>query len=228
MAKIFSHIKSTPYKFRHITFAIILWFVLMPFLEGGGFRLVLLNCLTSLIVLSGIIAVSEKRKTVIIGVSLGTPWFILSWIEILTAPLPLILSLISNSFLILFLIFTAFIILKFILESKEVSGDILYGAISTYFIIGGFWSMIYAVLETVQPGSFIISSTHNLDGAVNWSNFVYYSYTTLTTLGYGDVVPVTSLARSFAVLEAIMGVMYLAIIISRLVGLFIARSTMKE
>jgi len=224
MSTIFSHIKSTQYKFRHITFAIILWFILMPFLEGSGYKQILLNCLTSLIVLAGIFAVSEKRKTIIIGLCLGIPWFILSWIEILTTPLPLILSLISSLLLILFLIFTAFVILQFILESKEVSGDILYGAISTYFIIGGFWSMIYAVLETLQPGSFIISSTHNLDGVVNWSDFVYYSYTTLTTLGYGDVVPVTSHARSFAVLEAIMGVMYLAIIISRLIGLFITRS----
>ncbi len=80
------------------------------------------------------------------------------------------------------------------------------------------------MLEAIQPGSIV----NNISGVVNLSDFVYFSYITLTTLGYGEIIPMTAGARSLAIIEAIVGVMYIAIIISRLVGLFIADSLKQE
>ncbi len=76
------------------------------------------------------------------------------------------------------------------------------------------------LLEAIQAGSIV----NNISGVVNLSDLVYFSYITLTTLGYGEIIPITAGARSLAIIEAIIGVMYIAIIISRLVGLFIAKS----
>jgi hypothetical protein len=76
------------------------------------------------------------------------------------------------------------------------------------------------LVETAQPGSFYVSSAQNLDHMINWSDLMFFSFVTLTTLGYGDITPVTSAARSLAVIEAVFGVLYNAILIARLVGLY--------
>ena len=65
-----------------------------------------------------------------------------------------------------------------------------------------------------------MNSEHNLDQVVNFSDLVLFSYATLTTLGYGDITPVTSPARSLAILEAVFGVLYSAILVARLIGLY--------
>jgi len=216
----FVHLISMKNRLRYLTIAIVLWFLLFPFLEELDFRQIILNFFTSAIVLFGIFAVSNKKKFLAISLIFGLPWFIIVWIDILISPLPQLALLIATIFLILFLAYTAIMILLFLLRSTEVHGDILYGAVSIYFIIGGTFSTIYMLLEGCFPGSIV----SNLSNALNISDFIYFSYITLTTLGYGEIIPVSALARSFAIIEAIIGVMYLAIIISRLVGLYISSS----
>ena len=80
------------------------------------------------------------------------------------------------------------------------------------------------LLETINPGSIV----NNVTGMTTTSDLLYFSYITLTTLGYGEIIPMNAYARSFAIIEAIIGVMYVAIIISRMVGLFISRSMKME
>ena len=102
--------------------------------------------------------------------------------------------------------------------------DVLYGAISVYLMIGLTWSVAYLLLENLYPGSFYIDAAHNPDGYLNLSDLLYYSYVTLTTLGYGDITLVTSQARSLAFLEAVCGVLYVAVLVARLVGSSLASS----
>jgi len=220
MADILSYFKNRSNKFHYLTFAIIAWFLLFPFLDTQDFRQIILNILTSAIVMFGIFAAGHRKITVVISLILGLPWFILTWINILILPLSSTLNLIAIVFIILFLAYTAIVILSYILKSTEVSRDILYGAISIYFLIGGTFSTIYMLLEAVKPGSII----NNISGVVTTSDLLYFSYITLTTLGYGEIIPVNTYARSLAIIEAIIGVMYIAILISRMVGLFIAKS----
>lgn len=93
----------------------------------------------------------------------------------------------------------------------------LYASVSLYFLLGLTWSVMYQVINFVRPGSF------NEGGAAvqtdpHWSTFLYFSLTTLTTLGYGDIVAVRPVSRMFATLEAATGVLYIAITVSRLVA----------
>jgi hypothetical protein len=108
-------------------------------------------------------------------------------------------------------------VLAYVLAAKRVTRDMIFGAISAYLLIGIAWTSAYALLEALQPGSFSIDEAQTPD-------FYYYSFTTLTTLGYGDITPVTSRAKSMAVLEAVNGVLYIAVLIARLVGTQIAHS----
>jgi len=215
-------------KLRYLTLSFVLLLLLYPFLEGGVTQMIILNILNTLICCLGIYAVSYNKKNLIVAIMLGLPRFVASWMTLLSTSPPLYIGLISSVFLALFYGFTAIIILFFVLKSEQVQEDILFGAISIYMLIGGIFSMLYTVIETINPGSFYINPDCNINGVLDWTDFLYYSFATLTTLGYGDIVPVTSHARSFAIIEAIIGVMYLAIIISRLVGMYIAHSIKKE
>jgi len=208
---------------RSLAISMVLLLLLYPFLVGGTAQRILMNILMSAIFFFGIGVVSYSRKNLIIAVSLGVPWFILTWVEMITPDPSVYLSLAAGILAILFFAFTAIVILRFVLEAKEVTGDVLFGAASIYMLIGGLWFMIYLVIENLQPGSFMYAAL-GPDQVVEWTEFLYYSFATLTTLGYGDIVPVSLLAKHFAAAQAIVGVMYLAIIISRLVGLFIAQS----
>lgn len=110
-------------------------------------------------------------------------------------------------------------------HGTKVHGPDAVGDFVVYLLIGGTWAGIYSLVEAVAPGSFAFDRALNPDGVIRTFDLIYFSFTSLTTMGYGDLVPATSHARSFAVLEAIVGVMYLATIISRLVGIYITRSS---
>ena len=203
-------------KLQYLTISMVLLLLIFPFFEKSNIQLIITNIFLTAILIFGVYAVSYSRKNIMIATALGLPWFGLSWIDLFKLISSPIIAPITNILLMLFLTFTMLVIFSFVLKSTEMNRDVLYGAVSIYMLIGGIWWVIYMFVDMFQPGSF--------SGIKSWSDFLYYSFSTLTTVGYGDIVPVTSAARSFAVLEAIVGVMYLAIIISRLVGMYIARS----
>ena len=116
--------------------------------------------------------------------------------------------------------YTAAIIVHHLFTEDKITGDMIMGAICAYFLMGLVWSFAYSTLEFFQPGSFQMPQ-----GTINQATFTYYSYVTLTTLGYGDITPISTPARSLALLEAMMGQLYLAVLIARLVGIHIAQSS---
>ena len=207
----------------YLTLAMVLILLLVPFLKVGAVRLTILTVLVSAVLALGIYVVSDNRRNLIIATVLGLTWFVLSWIPILFSVQSLTLTCISSGLLILFYGFTAVVILGFVHRADRVTSDVLFGAVATYMLIGGAFGTLYVMMEAIAPGSFAMASGRNPGGAVDFFDLLYFSYTTLTTLGYGDITPASAPAQAFAVVEAIMGVMYLAIIISRLVGLYIGQ-----
>lgn len=98
--------------------------------------------------------------------------------------------------------------------ARTVMTDILLAATALYLVIGSMYAAIFATVEWFEPGSFVSSS----GAEVTWQLLLYYSYVTLTTLGYGDITPVGFYAQAFAAFEAVMGVLYTVILLARLVG----------
>jgi Ion channel len=115
-------------------------------------------------------------------------------------------------------------LLRRIFSSQEVTGDILLAGIAVYLLLGMLFTPIYTQLETVVPGSFSFSAAMPALGFASllWTRFLYYSYSTLTTLGYGDITPVSGVAQALAAAEAIVGVLFIAIFMARLVGVYAA------
>jgi hypothetical protein len=104
--------------------------------------------------------------------------------------------------------------LRFVVTSPQVDSETIYAALSTYLLAGLFFGILYTAIEFMQPGSFA-GPDEFTEG-----NAVYYSFVTLATLGYGDFLPQTELARGVATFEVIGGQLYLAVMVARLIGAF--------
>jgi hypothetical protein len=172
----------------------------------------------SLISISAIYSVTRQKNLFITSALLFLPLIICIWWDYISHN---IFSQSSYSAInIIFLSFITYHIFISTFRSKIVNRNVIHGAIVVYLLIGFLWSFIYALLESLHPGSF----THMSERIFGHRPFVYFSFVTLTTLGFGDITPQTPLAQSFTILEAIIGQMYLIIQVSWLVGLYVAHT----
>ncbi len=175
--------------------------------------------------LSAVTAVSSSRKTVMAATVLAVVAFgAYVLIQFTGNPAP---RVVSTAFFALFFLLITVVIIRHILSVPKVTSDTIFGAICAYLVLGMVWTMVYSLLEILAPGSFLhggesVAIAFNGTGEPAISNFIYYSFVTLTTLGYGDITPGTSPAAALSSLEAVTGQLYLAILIARFVGLNIA------
>lgn len=102
-------------------------------------------------------------------------------------------------------------------KRNAVDGEVLAAAVTTYLLIGFVWTYLFELLEMANPDSFKGPSPQ-----LNQDDFFYFSFVTLGTLGYGDIVPITRPARAMSILEALFGQLYLAVLIARLIGVYMS------
>jgi hypothetical protein len=110
--------------------------------------------------------------------------------------------------------------LRFALRGRTVSGEQIYAALSAYLLAGFFFGQLYWVLEQFWPGSIVVGGSA-APGSV--STTIYFSFVTLASLGYGDVLPISDPARGLAMAEVVGGQLYLAVMVARLVGAWRSR-----
>jgi hypothetical protein len=127
-----------------------------------------------------------------------------------------VLSGIHWGFLAAFFALTAARLFSYLQNSRSISRGDLYTAVSIYLLLGATWAALYGVMETLHPGSFQLGS-HPTD---RQSDLLYFSLITLSTVGYGDIVPLTGEARMLAALEGVTGVLYIAITVATLVSAY--------
>lgn len=130
---------------------------------------------------------------------------------------------------VFFLFGSAGIIVISLFHSRSVTLDSIYGAVCGYLFLGLAWAMTYVMIESARPGSFHLSqSLRNAGDQSPHQVLIYYSFVTLTTVGYGDVTPVSPMTRTFAWMEAIVGQFYLAIIVASLVSMLVAKHSQPQ
>jgi hypothetical protein len=123
--------------------------------------------------------------------------------------------------LIPYLALLVWILARFLSIARVITRDVLYAAMAIYLLLGAIFVPLYGTIETLAPGALRDGSTP--EAAIQWQQLIYFSYTTLTTAGYGDVLPVSWWARSLANIEMIIGVLYITIVMARLVALYTSR-----
>jgi hypothetical protein len=191
--------------------------VLFPYLERPGLPLLLFRLLGAVAFVLGVYAVSEKRVQWITALVLAIPAGVLN--ALLVFHLDWRIAVPTLILTISFLAFTLVTLLRAVLRTERVTSDTIYGAISVYLLMALAWAAAYLLLVTLQPNAIAMDGTRHPNHAMDWFDCVFYSFVTLTSVGYGDIVPITAQARSLSILEAVSGMMYMAVLIARLVAL---------
>jgi len=190
----------------------LLLMVLQPFTEIAGGLPVRLGWASLLV--ACIVAGASTRRLLIIGLLLGIPAVGLLFVP---GRVP---TVAGGVLAIATLIFICFVILRRIFEHPVVTSATVSASLVVYLALGVMWAQAYRLVEHFYPNSFTgLSGT----GAVDVErDLFYYSYVTLTTLGYGDIGPVSPEARALAITEAIVGQLYLVVLVAGLVGMHLA------
>ena len=181
-----------------------------------------MDLMATVLLIFGLSTISDSRRQLIACSLVAFLVIAAIWLDRVFPGKQLIIE--ANGLDILFLALVIFAILANVFRSREITTESLAGAICAYLLIGILWADAFSILETVHPGSF--SSVHTASDAATTAQsarlqvarFSYFSFVTLSTLGYGDITPLTRPARNLAALEAIFGQLYLAVLIARLVS----------
>lgn len=227
-----------PSLFQH-RFVFLLIALILLLLSGPMFHLVMSGTHTLLtraifslvfvvLLLSAVLAVSERPRTMRIAWMIAIPTCLFQGLELLVENSAIIIA--SHMMSGLFLLFTVGMILKYLFVARHVNFDMICASLCVYLLLGVAWAIAYSLIEILQPGSFHFALGEAGAGTVMRFEgeraflAIYYSLVTLTTLGYGDIIPTSSIARTSAATEALTGQLYLAVLVARLVGLHISQA----
>jgi len=210
-------------RFLLLLVSLVALMVLEPFIYDFTRISFLLDIFFSIILFTSIYAVSEKKSSAFLAIILAVPKFATLWaLGFTTHP---ILFLLDSIFGITFIGYIIALILSHIFKQNKVNPETIYGAIVVYILIGIMWVFLYSLTEALHPNSFSLTPELLLESR---KILYYFSFITLTTLGYGDITPVSEPAKSLVILEAVVGQMYIAVLIARLVGMHISQSLMQK
>ena len=210
-------------RFLFLLISILLLLLLSPFLRGFLSIKIMLDIFFSLVFISAVNAISSNKRNLVILSVLAIPMLLSIWIghfiEIQG------LSITGSFSGIIFFIYLIITLLRHIFRQERINREVIFAAIVVYLLMGVLWAYVYGTIESIQPNSF--SRIKDTMGDQRYL-FLYYSFVTLTTLGYGDISPITPVASSMAILEAIIGQLYLVVQIAWLVGLRVSQKTSIE
>lgn len=204
-------------KIAFMLISILLLNVSYPFSEAGTVAALLFVVLYLALTGSSIYLVSSSRVLLSFSVLLAVTIAVTGGITITSDFTgPLWIQLTWNAALIMQVVLVIILMVTFIIQSEKVSREVLFAAIVIYFVLAGLFALLYITIESIVPGSFV--SSNGAD--ITWQRLNYFSLVTISTLGYGDIVPVGSAAQSLSALEASIGTLYIAILIGRFVSLY--------
>jgi Ion channel len=193
-------------------------FLFFPFVEevkGGD---IIVSILLSLVLISAVIAVANRGLTLIVALLLMIPAIAGRWINHFRPDLvPPAVFLISGLVLVAFVVVN---LLRFVLRAPSVNTEVLCASISAYLMLGLIWTMAYWLVDQLTPGGAFSFNTNAGKQSMNGFNAFYFSFITLSTVGYGDITPLSRIARWLAALEAMTGLLYVTVLIARLVSLY--------
>lgn len=182
-------------------------------------------------IVAGILVVRDSPRSLAYLIGLGILWAVAAVAYALNQS-SLLAQLGAYAAIALYQAMVVGVLLRFIFTTRRIDLDVIYAACAIYLLVGAVFVGIFGSLDvlTLQAtGAHAFrDSLLPPDAVLPWQHLVYYSYITLTTVGYGDVLPVTLWARAFATLEATIGVLYLTVIVARLVGLYASKEVEEE
>ena len=194
--------------------AITTLFVSMPFIEPLRAGPLVESILFTVVLVSGVVTIGDRQRVIITAGGLAVATVASRWLQHFRP------DIISRAvFLvggILFVLFVIIHLLRFVLAASEVDMEVLCASISAYLLLGLLWTFAYWLIAELVPNAFAFNGT---DKSLGGFNGFYFSFITMCTVGYGDITPVAKVARMLAAMEAMTGLLYVAVLIARLVAI---------
>jgi hypothetical protein len=201
----------------YLLLALIALILLYPDLQEGTFGRVSLAILFSLVLLGGAFVIRQSGPALVLRTGLALLGVTLQWAALWNED-PTVLMFSAMAFAA-FLALTFGEVVRYLLRRGPITADKLHGALAGYIMLALFWAFLYAILERLRPGSFGPNHIEFGDPGA-FFQLLYFSLTTLTTTGFGDIVPMTNRARAYVMIEEFAGLFFVGVVIARLAGIY--------
>jgi hypothetical protein len=216
---------TRPYESLHIRYSVLFFALLLmlflPYLLPDRIERLVMATAMAFLMISALAAAADTAVRFRVGLVLAIPaaatWF---------APELTVVSLMpaSRALSVVFFGYVAFTLLRHVVRARKVDAEILFGAACIYLFFALVWGLLYELVVELQPGSLALGGRPIVAGDAGGGAVMYFSFVTLTTLGYGDITPVNQFARLLAMLEAVLGQLFMVFLVARLVGVHTAQA----
>ncbi len=210
------------YSFQHLLVWLFLFIVASPFLQELPHASLVSSVFISFVLFLAVYSINREGRLFKYLTGLMILSLMLYWIDVFD--LVAFSSMASRLIIATYLFMLVFAFTKYVFSARKVDSSLISAALCLYLLIGTLWGIIYSILELASPGSFsghLLSDQPHLSD--RWQHFEYFSLVTLTTLGYGDILPQTPRAAALCQAEAVMGQFYMAVLVARLVGIQVSQ-----
>jgi len=212
-------------RFLVLLVSLLLLLVSSPFLKDLRWFGLIRSILMTWIFLEIFHTTTRGKKRLIFNSLLVVFAIAALWVDNIFGTGARILAL-TSAIIVIYLFFSIVVLAKFISGAERVGREVIYAAIIIYLLISMVWGYFYTTLEFFVPGSFALPFDMDQSDKFIW--FMYFSYVTITTLGYGDITPLNAKASALASTEALIGQIYLVVIVAWLVGMHVSQRSKKE
>lgn len=188
-----------------------------PFLETSNAGRVALSTINIAVMILTLRVIGHTRLLRRMGLALALPPIVLHAYYVLSGGS--IFGLATTIALAIYYGFAIGALLAYVLRDDVATTDELFAVVCMYILLAMMWACVYWVVKFFEPEAFFVNPQNNPDGRVTWWDLLYFSFTTLTSVGFGEITPATSHARSLVMVEQIAGVMYIALLVARLTAM---------
>jgi hypothetical protein len=214
-----SHLQSlSGHKFLLLFLFLLAILVFYPYVQNGGFGYLVFRVVGIAGILIAVYAIRLRRTLLLVALLLAAP----AALErlLLREPDAGFLSILSIVLSSVFDIFIVVVIFRRVFGKDQPNSETIFGALCIYLLVGFAFASLYGMVAAIQPKAFYLDPQTNLHAIPNKFDFIYYSFATMVSLGAVGITAVSAPARSLSVIEAIIGVLYLAVLIARLMGAY--------
>jgi ion channel len=217
--------KQFRFSVRYFLGALILNILISPFVDPLGSGDLIETMLLTLVLLVAVLSIAGRWRA-LLAIVLAAPAVIGQWLNYWW-PDVVVIYVVTHTAGLLFIGFVVVELLRFIVSAPRVNADVLCAAVAGFLLSGLLWALAYSLLDRLDPNSFVF--TLSSKGSHSMSGFVclYFSFITLSTVGYGDIVPASEPARMLAMVEAMFGMFYMATLVARLVSLYSSKTALE-
>jgi hypothetical protein len=208
----------TGHKFFLLFVFLLASLVLYPYMQNGGFAYFAFRVISSAGILVAVYAIRLRKTLLLIALLLAVPALVERML--LRQPDAGALSILNIVLSFVFDVFIVVVIFRRVFSNNEPNSETVFGALCIYLLVGFTFASLYGMVAAIQPKAFYLDPLTNLHLVPNRFDFIYYSFATVTSLGAAGITPVSGPARSLSVIEAILGVLYLAVLIARLMDAY--------